>query len=125
MIFLTREQLFEIHSATLKAQEGSEGLRDENGLPSAAASAENRFYYEEAVSVICAATYTYHLIKAHSFVDGNKRVGAISADVCLLMNGAKLFANVDELEEVYFNVASGKMNREHLEKFFFEHVEFL
>jgi death on curing protein len=125
MIFLTKEQLFEIHSATLKAQGGSEGLRDENGLLSALASAENRFYYEEASIIICAATYAYHLIKAHSFVDGNKRVGAISADVYLLINGAKLFANVDELEDVYLKVASGEMSREDLEKFFFEHVEFL
>jgi death on curing protein len=125
MIFLTKEQLFEIHSTTLKAQGGSEGLRDENGLLSALASAENRFYYEESGIIICAATYAYHLIKAHAFVDGNKRVGAISADVFLLMNGAKLFANVDDLEEVYLKVASGEMSREDLEKFFFEKVEFL
>ena len=125
MIFLTKEQLFEIHTATLKAQGGSEGLRDENGLLSALASAENRFYYEEAGIIACAATYAFHLIKAHAFVDGNKRVGAISGDVFLLMNGAKLFSDVDTLENVYLKVASGEMSREDLEKFYIENVEFL
>ncbi len=125
MIFLTKEQLFEIHQVTLKAQGGSEGLRDENGLLSALASAENRFYYEEAGIITCAATYAFHLIKAHAFVDGNKRVGAISADVFLLSNGAKLFASVDELEDVYLKVAGGEMSREELETFYFEKVEFL
>jgi death on curing protein len=125
MIFLTKEQLSEIHTATLREQGGIEGLRDENGLLSALVAAENRFYYEEAGIIDCAATYAFHLIKAHAFVDGNKRVGAISADVFLLMNAAKLFSDVDTLENVYLKVASGEMSREDLEKFYIENVEFL
>jgi death-on-curing protein len=125
MIFLSKEQLFEIHQATLNAQGGSEGLRDENGLFSALASAENRFYYEEAGIIVCAATYTYHLIKANAFVDGNKRVGAISAEVFLLMNGAKLNSTTYELEEIYLKVADSQISRKDLETFFFENVEFL
>lgn len=125
MIFLTKEQLFSIHRATLLAQGGSEGLRDENGLLSALVAAENRAYYEESGIIVCAATYAFHLIKAHAFVDGNKRVGAISAEVFLLMNKAKLNSDTDTLEEIYLKVASGEMSRDDLEKFYFENVEFL
>jgi death on curing protein len=125
MIFLTKEQLFEIHRTTLQAQGGSDGLRDENGLLSALASAGNRFYYEEAGIIVCAATYAFHLIKAHAFVDGNKRVGAIAAEVFLLMNGATLISDTDKLEEVYLQIAAGEMSREELEKFYFENVEFI
>lgn len=125
MIFLTREQLFAIHQATLLEQGGSEGLRDENGLLSALASAENRAYYEDAGIIVCAATYAFHLIKAHAFVDGNKRVGAIAGEVFLKMNGAKLAVSNDELENVYLKVADGQISREDLETFFFEKAEFL
>ncbi len=125
MIFLTREQLFAIHQATLLEQGGSEGLRDENGLLSALASAENRAYYEEAGIIVCAATYTFHLIQAHAFVDGNKRVGAIAAEVFLKMNGANLIVSNSKLEDIYLRVADGQLSREDLEKFFLEKVEFL
>jgi death on curing protein len=125
MIFLIKEQIFQIHRATLKEQGGSEGLRDENGLLSALGAAENRAYYEDAGISVCAATYAFHLIKAHAFVDGNKRVGAISAEVFLLMNGAKLIANNQLLEEIYLKVAASEMSREDLENFYLENVEFL
>ena len=124
MIFLTKEQLFVIHQTTLIEQGGSEGLRDENGLLSALAAAENRACYEDAGIIVCAATYAFHLIKAHSFVDGNKRVGAIAAEVFLKMNGANLIAPNKILEEVYLKVADSQMSREDLEAFFTENVEF-
>lgn len=124
MIFLNREQLIFIHQATLNEQGGSEGLRNENGLLSALVAAENRAYYEEAGIIVCAATYTFHLIKAHAFIDGNKRVGAIAPEVFLKMNGANLIVSNDELEEVYLKVADSRLSREDLENFFLEKVEF-
>ena len=125
MIFLTKEQLLSIHQATLQAHGGSEGLRDENGLLSALASAENRAYYEDAGIIVCGATYAFHLIKAHAFIDGNKRVGAISAEVFLKMNGANLVASTDRLEAVYLKVGESQMSREALEMFYLENVGFL
>lgn len=124
MIFLSKGQLFAIHQVTLLEQGGSEGLRDENGLLSALAAAENRAYYEEAGIIVCAATYAYHLINAHAFVDGNKRVGAIAAEVFLKMNGANLIATNEKLERIYLKVADSKMSRKDLEKFFAENVQF-
>lgn len=66
------------------------GLRDEGALESALLAAENRAYYEEARLAVCAATYAYHLTQAHAFIDGNKRIGTVVAELFIEFNGAQL-----------------------------------
>ncbi len=81
MIFLTKADVLNIHRRTIAEQGGSEGIRDKNLLESALAAAENRYFYENVDLAACAATYAFHLSKAHAFIDGNKRVAAVSAEV--------------------------------------------
>lgn len=75
MTFFSKEEVLELHRLNIERFGGSHGLRDEGAFESALGAAENRFYYEEADVVGCAAAYGFHLCQAHAFVDGNKRIG--------------------------------------------------
>ncbi len=125
MIFLTKADVLKIHRRTIAEQGGSEGIRDENLLESALAAAENRYFYENSDLASCAATYAFHLSKAHAFIDGNKRVAAVSAEVFLLINRAILDADDDSLEKLYLNIADGTLTREETENFFRKHLHIL
>lgn len=80
MRFLRKDELIELHHGLINRFGGIEGLRDEAGLESAIAAPEQRASYEEADLVACAATYAYHLTKAHAFLDGSKRVAAAATE---------------------------------------------
>jgi len=125
MIFLSVADVLKIHRRTIAEQGGSEGIRDENLLQSALAAAQNRFFYENAHLAACAATYAFHLSKAHAFVDGNKRVAAVAAEVFLLINRAILNAGDDALEKLYLNIADGTLTRDEVEEFFRAHLYIL
>lgn len=69
MRFPDKLDVLTIHARLIAETGGSVGLRDEGMLESALAAAENRYKYEDADPVACAATYAYHLTQAHAFVD--------------------------------------------------------
>ena len=79
---------------------------------------------EEANLVVCAATYAYHLTKAHAFLDGNKRVAAAVSEIFLEMNGASLTATNDQLVDFFLGIASGIISREVVERQFSEWIVF-
>lgn len=58
-----------------------------------------------------AAVYLFHLVKNHPFVDGNKRVGAVSALVFLLLNGFELDVPEDDFADLVLGVAQGKIDK--------------
>lgn len=58
-----------------------------------------------------AAAYLYHLVQNHPFLDGNKRVGTVSALVFLLLNGQELRAPEEELADVVLSVARGEIDK--------------
>ncbi|HXX92602.1 MAG TPA: type II toxin-antitoxin system death-on-curing family toxin, partial [Planctomycetota bacterium] len=68
-----------------------------------------------------AAAYLYHLVRNHPFVDGNKRVGLVTALVFLELNGESVEANHDSLVEVTLAVAEGKRAKSALAEFFRKH----
>ena len=118
MIFLTKKDVLKIHQRTIEAQGGTKGIRDESALESAVFAPENRFYYENANVFNCAAAYAFHLSSAHAFIDGNKRVAAVSAEVFLLINGFAITANRKELEDLYLGIADGTFDRKEVEEFY-------
>lgn len=122
MIFPRKAKIIEYHAQQIERFGGSHGLRDEGALESALAAAENRHYYEEADLVVCAATYAYHLCKAHAFIDGNKRIAAEAAELFLEINRASLRASDDELEELILGIAAGEITREEVEQRFAQWV---
>ena len=107
-----------VHAEIIRETGGGEGLRDAGGLESALNAAENRFNYETEDLAKLAATYAYHLSQAHAFVDGNKRIAAVVAELFLNLNGAKISAMNDEIIELYLDIAAGKLSRDEVEEKF-------
>jgi death-on-curing protein len=60
------------------------------------------------------AASMHSLVMNHAFVDGNKRVGAMAAELFLAVNGHDLEAADDDLAELILAVASGEVSPEAL-----------
>ena len=89
--FLSVEAVEALHAKTIDRFGGSPGLRDRGLLESAVSRAENLAYYRPEASIgELASRSVGGLIKNHAFIDGNKRVGAISLITILDGNGYKL-----------------------------------
>lgn len=123
MIFLTKGDLLVIHARTLAEHGGATGLLSEAGLESALVAAENRVWYEQADLPTCAATYAFHLCRAHAFVDGNKRVAAVAAEVFVIANGGRLETEDDAYHDLMMGLASGAVTRAEAEDWFRRRVE--
>jgi len=108
-LFLSLDEVLEIHQQQIDRYGGSSGLRDPAGLESAIATPRATFSGEFLHPSIpaMAAAYLFHLCQNHAFLDGNKRVGANAAITFLLMNGWEPMFEEDELVEIVLGVASG------------------
>lgn len=122
MIFLSKEQVTRIQSANVDRFGGAHGLRDDGAFESALMAAQNRYDYEQADVVTCAATYGFHLCQVHAFVDGNKRVAAASMLICLELNGVQHDLSQEDVIQIFLKIASSEMTRDELETFLRAHV---
>ncbi len=116
MRFPDKLDVLTIHARLIEETGGSGGLRDQGSLESALAAAENRYNYEKADLITCAATYAFHLTQAHAFVDGNKRIAAAITETFLENNGSELTMSDDELAQLFLNIAAGDLTRDDVEK---------
>jgi len=75
--FLSCALIQEIHFKQIEKYGGTPGIRDKNLLESAAAIPKsgmgNEYFHSDIFEM--AASYAYHIINNHPFVDGNKRAG--------------------------------------------------
>jgi len=121
-LFLTLDEVLEIHAQQIEIYGGAEGIRDPAGLESAVAIPAATFGGELLHSSIpaMAAAYLFHLCQNHPFVDGNKRSGANAAITFLLMNDWEPEFTADELAGLVLEVASGTVSKAALTKVFEE-----
>ena len=120
LIFLTVEEILEIHADQIKRYGGRSGLRDLGLLQSAVAVPRSSFggRYLHGTLFEIAAAYLFHIVQNHPFVDGNKRVGTAAALVFLKMNGIDIAVPNDALVELVLDVAQGKVNKTEIAEFF-------
>lgn len=117
--FLTLPEVMAIHQDQTVRYGGDPGiramdlLRSAIGRPSATYGGE--FLHTDIFEM--AAAYLFHLVKKTPFVDGNKRVGAVSAAVFLLLNGFELDAPEDDLADLVLDVAQGKIDKSQIAVF--------
>lgn len=119
-VFLTEQEVIEIHAEMLAEYGGSPGLRDQGLLDSAVAQPRVTFGDQFLHGSLheMAAAYLFHLVRNHPFVDGNKRTGAASAIVFLLMNGLTSTASEDEYYDLVIAVAKGRIDKIQIAEFF-------
>jgi len=112
-LFLSLDEVLEIHEQQIALYGGSSGIRDSAGLESAIATPQVTFGGEHLHRSIptMAAAYLFHVCQNHPFVDRNKRVGANAAITFLLMNGWEPTFDEDELVDLVLRVASGEVGK--------------
>lgn len=116
LVFLSLDEVLEMHEQQIERYGGSPGLRDPAGLESAVATPQATFGGEFLHTSIpaMAAAYLFHLSQNHPFMDGNKRVGANAAITFLLMNNWEPTFGEDELVDLVLSVASSGLSKARL-----------
>jgi death-on-curing protein len=122
--FLTLDEVVAIHRDQIERYGGTLGVRDWGLLKSAiampAATFGGQFLHSDLYEM--AAAYLFHLVQNHPFIDGNKRVGAVAADVFLAMNDLCLVAEQDDYANLVLSVAQGETSKSAVAEFFRAHV---
>ena len=123
MITLSKEQVLRLHERLIEATGGSTGIRDEGMLDSALSNPFQSFGGEELYSSIQekAARLCFGLVKNHSMVDGNKRLGTHVMLVFLALNGYELSYSQKELSDTILALASGEIGVEDIRQWIIEH----
>src|SRR5438552_1335236 len=112
-VFLSLEDVLELHEDQVSRYGGSHGVRDLGLLLSAIemprATFGGEFLHEGIYGM--ASAYLFHIVQNHPFIDGNKRAGLASALAFLSLNGIRLVADEDALTELVLSVAEGKTDK--------------
>ena len=123
--FLTLYQVVAIHRDQIERYGGSLGVRDWGLLKSAIAMPAATFggQYLHSDLYEMAAAYLYHIVQNHPFIDGNKRVGAVAADVFLALNDTRLAAGQDAYADLVLSIARGETSKSAAAEFFRGHTK--
>ncbi len=121
--FLGLDEVLEIHRDQIDRYGGSDGIRDLGLLRSALAmpraSAGGQYFHGDVFEM--AAAYLFHIVRNHPFIDGNERVGAMTAFVFLSLNGVSLHATNPAYEWLVRSVAEGEADKSAVAAFFRKH----
>jgi death on curing protein len=118
-IFLTLDEVLEIHRDQIERHGGSECIRDLGLLKSAIAMPTATFGSQFLHSNLfeMAAAYLFHLVQNHPFIDGNKRVGAAATNVFLFVNAIHFAPDEDEYTRLVLSVAIGELKNADIAEF--------
>ncbi|HZD06266.1 MAG TPA: type II toxin-antitoxin system death-on-curing family toxin, partial [Longimicrobiales bacterium] len=99
-----------------RAHGGQHGLRDPGLLESALARPRHAWVYREQELDLpaLAAEYAFGLIKNHPFLDGNKRIGFVAANVFLMLNGLEIEVYEPGAVDAVLRVADGGLDKDGL-----------
>ena len=117
--FLSLNEVLSIHQDQITRYGGAPGIRDIDLLKSALgippATYGGEFLHTDIFEM--AASYLFHIVKNHPFVDGNKRTGAVAALIFLDLNGFDFHASEDDFAEMVLAIAGGEMSKAQLAVF--------
>jgi death-on-curing protein len=123
-VFLSLAEVLEIHQDQVTRYGGASGVRDIELLKSAlgmpSTTYGGQFLHTDIYEM--AAAYLFHLVRNHPFVDGNKRVGAVTALIFLYLNGFDFNASEDDLAEMVLAVARGDIDKAEVAVFIQRHT---
>ena len=115
-VFLSMDDVLEIHARQLKEYGGSGGIRDKTLLESAVAVPKSSFggSFVHDGEYAMAAAYAFHIAQNQPFVDGNKRTGLVAALVFLDLNGTVVLDPEGKLYDALIAIAERRMTKEQL-----------
>jgi death on curing protein len=120
----TVENVLFLHTVSIEAFGGSEGVRDLESLRAAVARPWGSSFGQDHFSTAFenAAALAEFLIRRHPFVDGNKRTAMYSAAYLLVTLGYELEAEQQELEDFAVRVAAGEFETADIARWFENHT---
>lgn len=125
MIWITADDVIQIHSRVIQRSGGMDGLRDRAGLEAAVSAPMQSFggqdLYSTTVEKI--ARLGYGLASNHAFVDGNKRIGAMMTQLLLRWNGFQMTLSSGELADMFIAIADGSAGESDLLAWIQRHLE--
>ena len=125
MIWITADDVIQIHSRVIQRSGGMDGLRDRASLEAAVSAPMQSFgdqdLYPTTVEKI--ARLGYGLASNHAFVDGNKRIGAMMMQLLLKWNGFQMSLRSGELADMFIAIADGSAKETDLLAWIQEHLE--
>jgi death-on-curing protein len=124
VVYLSIEQVEDLHSSQIAHYGGSAGLRDRGALESAVARPAMTFGGEDLYPEVAdkAAALMHSLVMNHPYVDGNERVGAHAVLLFLTVNDYRAEISSEELEAVTLSVARGELDAERLAIWFRQRI---
>ena len=93
-LYLSLEEVLELHKRTIKIHGGSFGVRDQGLLESALYRCQSGYYQTLAEQ---GAALMQSLCMNHCFVDGNKRIALLATFVFFRINGQRIDVSNDEI----------------------------
>lgn len=125
ILFVSLTDVCEMHDTVIKELGGRAGIHNEGLLESAINQPLMMLSYgdetEQEITYL-AATYFFHIIKNHPFIDGNKRTGLLTALKFLAINGYEISVSsetvYDDLYQIAIDTAASLKNREDIAAFF-------
>jgi len=110
-VWLEATEILAIHERLLALHGGADGTRDQGLLHAALARPRHRRTYDDAADIArLAAGYAAGIIRAHPFVDGNKRTGFVAAVLFIELNGYRFVASEEDAAEIVLALAAGKLD---------------
>ncbi len=114
-IWVLHDTVIAVHQMLLTEHGGLPGIRDKTLLDSALACPQQRYAYDDNVSIFeLAASYSYGLAKSHPFTDGNKRIALTVAAMFLELNKYSLDAPEAEAVVIFETLAAGSLSENDL-----------
>ena len=99
-----------IHDRQIARHGGAAGLRDAGLIEMGCARAINLAAYAEPTVFEIAAAYAFGIVKAHAFVDGNKRTAFVTALTFLRLNGLHFRPEPTEGVQMMERLAAGEVS---------------
>lgn len=118
IIFLTQQDVLKLYNLSMNRFGGTEGVRDYNLLISALAQVQILDHYAQPDIYHLGAAYAYFIIKNHPFLDGNKRVGLLSALVFFEKNKITINCPHEELYRIIIKITDSTSSVKELAEFF-------
>lgn len=109
-VWVPLQAVYIIHDRQIARHGGAAGIRDTALLETGHARPRNKFAYEQADIMTCAAAYGFGIAKAHAFIDGNKRTAFVVAATFLRLNGYYLRPDPVEGVMVMEDLAADKLS---------------
>jgi len=123
MQFLSTSLVIDLQRSLIRQFGGLHGIRDKGLLESALAYPQLLYSIgTERDIFILAASYSYHLIHNHPFLDGNKRIGVLAMLTFLRTNGIVLQPPKTALYDLAIQITIEKTNEEEIAAILKTHV---